>query len=829
MAAPLDQTFFEYQPTKDLNRLLREYGRTILNDNLPSPPEGTVNIHWQTDSMGNISAYYTPGGGSGGVTSIVAGNNVTISPSDGLGAVTINSTASGTVNVLPRGEYNSGTTYAQNDVVYDTGGSYISRVNNNTGNNPLTDNDAWAPFAAQGPQGGGVQTSTANKVAFYTSDGTGVEGGSNTSSLGISNANQSNQWDLFFAGTLDVGFSFQQPVTLPSSTFYPSINNYSYFQDWTVASLNGTIQGSGFSFGNAGGWTVGKGLQTTFNTGVRGIHQNISHIINKHSTGDTAASYGYVFSDGGVSAASDEGVTGTQSEINENFGYYHGTVTSSTGVNDRAPVWSAATSGNNWTTDGAFMMNISRPFVTSRVTSGGSNITDFTINGQTVASYFYQLNCTTSSIPISTAVGYQVIPNWSNTLTYTNREVVLWTDGHVYQSTGDGNVGNSPATGGTSFWTDEGVEANNNWLGIPNQSCTADSPVPCTFTVALVTFNGATNGFSVGDHVSVAGTNYPEQSVVTAVTTTGSGISATQRVTMLLRNPNYLVTLFKGGVAGGYISSAANLAFSGMRSSYYAFGSLDGNTLIYGLQVSGGIQSNVLPQTGSEQWSSDGSANAEFTVYPGAEIVSNPDYYNPAGHIEQNNIAWTAGDLVENPHYPVFGGTAAWFTKNQTTPSNPGHGSSGIQLDISGTGWAGGNTAHLRIDNLNPSTYYLNGGGPAANVLFAPYMLELNGPYNTGIYFSNGPQAGTGSSLIRAQAPFDPSDTTSQVSVLRLDWCGQLFAEPSLGRFGFDVDLIAGNYWTNQAGNIHQGVSGTWTSADGKTITAVQGLVVSIV
>ena len=800
MGAPLHQNFFEYQPTKDLNRLLREYGQTCLSDTLPSPPEGMVNINWQTDSMGHISAYVEPGGG-------------------------------GQVNILPKGEWSSSTSYVLNNVVFYNGGSFIA-LQASTDEVP-TDTTFWAPFAAQGPQGepgdGGVVAGTANQLAFYTSDGLSVQGGANSSAPTFNNANQSDQYDSFWAGTLSIGFPFQHPVTLPSSTFYPNISDYNYFQNWNVLSLNGTIQGSGFSLGNEGGWTVGKGFVTQFNSGVRGIHQSISHIIHKHATGDTAATYGYVFTDGGVSAASDEGVTGTQSELNENFGYYHGTVVSSTGVNDRAPVWSAATSGNNWTTDGAFMLNISRPICTTRCAGSTTDVV-FTINGTPTSTYFFQMPTTTGTLPVSTAIGYQFVPNWSSAETYTNREIVLFTDGHVYQSTGNGNLDNTPAIGGTAFWQDAGLESANNWLGIPNQQCTTDSPVPCTFSVALVTFNGNTNGFSVGDHISVAGSNYPEQSVVTAVTTTGSGTNITQRVTCLLRNPNFLVTLFKGGVAGGYISSAANLAFSGMRSSYYAFGSLDGVNLIYGLQVGGGIQFNHLPQAGSEQWAFDGSAEAEFTVYPGAEIVSNPDYYNPAGHIEQNNVPWTAGDLVENPHYPVFGGTAAWFTKQQTTPSNSSHGSSGIQLTVGGGGWAGGNTAHINLINENPVSYYQN-GGVAANTLFAPACLQMQGPYSQGVYFSNAPQPlGQATAVIYVANPFVAGNPTPEdVTVIRVAYAGQLDLSPSLGRWSVDGDFQCNTYWTNVGGTIYEGASGTFVSQDSKTVTVHNGLITGIV
>ncbi|QOC54124.1 hypothetical protein [Caulobacter vibrioides] len=53
----------------------------------------------------------------------------------------------------PRGAYAAGSTYAVNDVVAEGGASYISRVNNNTGNTPSTSPAQWMLNSAQGTQG----------------------------------------------------------------------------------------------------------------------------------------------------------------------------------------------------------------------------------------------------------------------------------------------------------------------------------------------------------------------------------------------------------------------------------------------------------------------------------------------------------------------------------------------------------------------------------------------------------------------------------------------------------------------------------------------------
>jgi hypothetical protein len=65
----------------------------------------------------------------------------------------------------------------------------------------------------------------------------------------------------------------------------------------------------GFSWGNAGGWSVQAGTSDngTFNT--RGIGQMHVSTSVKHATGDFAAQYIYAYTDGGATAKSDEGFT----------------------------------------------------------------------------------------------------------------------------------------------------------------------------------------------------------------------------------------------------------------------------------------------------------------------------------------------------------------------------------------------------------------------------------------------------------------------------------------------------------------------------------------
>lgn len=492
-------------------------------------------------------------------------------------------------------------------------------------------------------------------------------------------------------------------LTATPSLVTPSGRSGQQYFFWTTATV--THQGSGYSLGNSGGWSGSKMDYKILNSSIRGISQTHSFTHNKHGVGDAAGIYGYVYSDGGISAQSDEAMSGITVEVFENNGYFHGTVAATIGLGDRKPQW-AYTSGNNWNTDGAYMLNISKGIIAGNMLAPSRPFTPTTQYG-VEATFLRFLPVADGCLPVSSAIGI------------------------------------STTTVGTA----------------PFANTTADTPVSRTITVRLVEIDGVPQPFTPG-HVMVAGNYYPEQSIITSAELNEDG---TQSITLGLRNPNAQIILFQGGVAGQYISFDANLDWSGMRSSYFAFGSVTGNDLICGVNVCGSINS-FLPQTDQEAARADGGPKSGFHLYPGAEVVSNPVYSAPRGTLEPNNVDWEVGDVVENPHYPIVSGSAARFSKIQHSPGNGQYGNHGLMVACGGKGWGGNNSHMLYLENSNPLSNYTPNGGP----LVLPNAISIYGPHAHTMYVRYAPPDTVPSALLFVQNEAYPGQPL--VNVIALNW-----------------------------------------------------------
>ena len=153
--------------------------------------------------------------------------------------------------------------------------------------------------------------------------------------------------------------------------------------------------GPGVSLGNIGGWRVDKVDVEFLNSAVRGITQAHSLFLNKHAVGDTMGTYNYIFSDGGSTALSDESMKGEAIDMGETSGYFHGIVASTAGPGDVAPVLKFVY-GNDWTTDGAPLLDISKGKISGLITGPSQPLP------RSGYLYFFPVD---NELPLSTAWG----------------------------------------------------------------------------------------------------------------------------------------------------------------------------------------------------------------------------------------------------------------------------------------------------------------------------------------------------------------------------------------------------------------------------------------
>ena len=433
-----------------------------------------------------------------------------------------------------------------------------------------------------------------------------------------------------------------------------------------------TTYGASVNFGNSGGWTISHVIEAphiVFGTG--GIDQYESANVTKNGTGDLAGLYLYVFG-GGRSAQSDEGVTGITVESGEIDGYFHGTVEGRSG--DELTLGETANAPHGWkyTCAGCMLLDISKGTIAGRLDGGSRHFGD---------TYLYELptaGVTDAGMPAR----LPLTKAWCRSLV-------------AIPATAQAGVGTSR-----------------------------------TIDCVLGEVGRGKPGFSAGGVVTIAGPSYPEQARLLA---TGQPVRGVQSLTILARNPNPAGALiFAGGVAGQAVSFDANLAATGFRTSYYAFGSVDGVHLIYGSQSGGSVLNHQLPRPGAEAEQPDSG----FHLYPGAEVVANTaGAASPV--LEPNGVAWEVGDTVENPRFQSYGGVGIRDVCRETTPTDQENTSSCMMLEVSGPGVSG--TYHpFRIVNHMPLSMYRQGGG----VLDAVPAMSLEGAYGDILTMHNGPSRG---------------------------------------------------------------------------------------
>lgn len=504
----------------------------------------------------------------------------------------------------------------------------------------------------------------------------------------------------------------------------------------------------GYSWGNNGGWSVMKNHfdDLTFNS--RGIAQANNIRCVKHATGDVACGdYVYGSTDGGSTAQSDEGFTVDTREGGETDSYFHGTVGG--GATRGATVLPVTfTAGQDATTDGAFLLDISKGRFAGTVTG-----LDGIVDGTSVHTLPVNFS---GAEPPSPSTGIGIIRTPIPILVQANvpESVTL----EVRLTQGSFKTGTACLAGG---WYPEQVEV------------TAVKP-PTGQTQEVTVMHKNPNPTAETDR----------------------------------NNPS---SLWQGGLCGNYLSLDRNLERDGFRTSYPVVGATDAHHIAYVWNVNGQVRQNNVnvysaptplvklvrkdgtvtanfaranatilynrvpesviaessdasfngaiasPQygpNGTVSWKQAGadatSAAATidlpaksygFHLYPGAEILG--PRTEKGVPLEPNSVAWAAGDTIENPHNPSFLMRFRMSLVTQHTPPS-GADSSGDLWMFRGAGISA-NFRPSRWINENPCKLYIGCGGTLQPITWTihrgPYSILHrvdNAPMNGGILFRIG-------------------------------------------------------------------------------------------
>lgn len=511
-----------------------------------------------------------------------------------------------------------------------------------------------------------------------------------------------------------------------------------------------TFNQPSYSWGNHGGWGVHKGSYEEMTFNGRGISQTRNLWCYKHAVGDVACGdYIYGFTDGGATAQSDEGFTMDTREGGESSAYFHGTAGEGAATGSTMlPV--TFTSGQDTTTDGAFLLDITKGKV-----SGGISGPDAIVDGTSVHILPVKL-AGEGSLPLSTGIG----------IIQTPLPVVA--------------VANVPESIMLNVTLKSGAFK-------PGVACLAGGWYP--------------------EQVSVTAVESPEGGAQ-RVTVIHKNPNPT--ATSDPQNPS---SLWQGGLCGNYLSLDRNLARDGFRTSYQVVGATDASHLAYVWNVNGSVRQNGLKvyaapiplknlvrkngvvtadfavanapyiynrapsvvisdssdsnfngavsapvytdgQNRSLSWKQAGqdasSASAtidlpassyRFHLYPGAEVLA-PKTASGVS-LEPNTVAWAPGDVVENPHNPSF---IMHFRMSQVAQHTPPSGADS-QAELWGFHGAG-ISANFRPSvwtNDNPCNLYMGCGGTLEPITWTihrgPYSILHrvdSAPMNGGILFRIG-------------------------------------------------------------------------------------------
>jgi hypothetical protein len=506
------------------------------------------------------------------------------------------------------------------------------------------------------------------------------------------------------------------------------------------------FNGVGFNWGNAGGWSVQHGLSEkgTFNT--RGIGQMSVSNSEKHATGDFAAQYVYAYTDGGVTAQSDEGLTLDTREGGETDDWFHGTVAEGAKPGSTLlPVrYVPGPHSENTTTDGAYMLDISKGTISGIVTGPDSLVPGTSVHAMPVS----------AKLPVSTGIGVVTTPIPAIQVKNVPEKVRLsgvrllqgsFTTGKACLAGGwypeqvlIAEVG--PAKGGSQDVTI--IHKNPNGRDEKNPTSLWQGGI-CGQYISLDR-NLDRDGFRTS-YEAVGATDASHLAYVWNVK--GATMSNMLKV---YQAPVHLKNLSRSGGVVTASFAKANESYIFNQAPTVVIADASNRSFNGSVHMPEYVDdsSQVLKwsQAGPDEKATSATIDLPpsyygFHLYPGAEVLG-PQV---AGGVplEPNSVEWAPGDVIENPHHPSFAMNARMTEVFQHTLPN-GYSSNGQRWDFFGSGISA-NYRPSAWRNANPCSLYIGCGGTLEpirwNTFLGPYGEWLNirnAPLNHGTLFTVG-------------------------------------------------------------------------------------------
>ena len=516
----------------------------------------------------------------------------------------------------------------------------------------------------------------------------------------------------------------------------------------------------------------------TYNT--QGQHVLAPHSVNCYGVGDCLIGSQYITSSGGFRDEADEGAHPMDLQIAEDTRVFDGTcasgcTTGSTSVTI-TPTTGAGTQG-----DGRFLIdrNPAKILSTGSLTGGAAGGTGSPATPHASATF------TATTFPVSTffATAQAILSQASDVAPGSVTFAIATTgapSGYATSTTA------APAATGIACVADEvnGYLPSNyetsayTVIDATHLQMTLRKPHAALASVAIGglcgygleqtvdTVNGIRQVFPVVGSYAANGLYYAGTSsaIVGQQGTTSAFVNVSAAIATLARSGN-VVTLTTAGPLP-FDVNGLTVTISGAADTSYN-GTFPATTT--------GVNTLTFPQTGANSSTTGGSLTlltGGFALYPMAEVLS---VFDPAAKsvdglmtLAPNNVAWAAGDTVEEPHFfqQIVAADTSFVT--QTTPRPNTYARAGITYQgNNGPGLQG-----FTITNSTPASDYLGNGGTHS---VPDLAYQAIGPWRRTFVLQAGEQSAftvncNSHGCGRWNSPFNLFDLQSSVGTDTIQW-----------------------------------------------------------